>query len=70
VPRFAPVAKPAAVRHGGGASPTKEERWARAGDETTASLARTICRDGERMQDVIESSWPRFIDLTLQEAGV
>jgi len=47
-----------------------EELAIRAGDEETAQLARTICRDEENMRQVIESNWGRFIDLTLEEEGI
>jgi len=47
-----------------------EQLATRAGDEETAQLARTICRDEENMRQVIESNWSRFIDLTLKEEGV
>jgi ferritin-like metal-binding protein YciE len=47
-----------------------EQLAIRAGDQETAQLARTICSDEERMRDVIDSNWARFMDLTLQEEGV
>lgn len=47
-----------------------EQLAIRAGDEETAQVARTICADEERMRDVIDANWARFIDLTLAEEDV
>ncbi len=42
----------------------------RAGDQETADLARRIRADEERMRDVIDQNWPKFVDLTLAEKGI
>jgi ferritin-like metal-binding protein YciE len=42
----------------------------RAGDTTTAEMAAEIRRDEERMARWLNARWDRFIELTLDEAGL
>jgi ferritin-like metal-binding protein YciE len=42
----------------------------RAGDEETATAAREIIEEEQRMADQIAKSWDRFAELSLNEAGV
>ena len=42
----------------------------RAGDEETATTAREIIADEQKMADLIAKNWDRFAELSLEEAGV
>lgn len=42
----------------------------RAGDKETAQVAARNKRDEERMAQKIASNWDKFLDLTLEEAGI
>jgi ferritin-like metal-binding protein YciE len=42
----------------------------RAGDGTTAEVARRNRADEERMANTIAASWDKVVDLTLKEAGI
>ena len=42
----------------------------RAGDEETATAAREIIADEQKMADLIAQNWDRFAELSLEEAGV
>src|SRR5581483_7756301 len=42
----------------------------RAGDQDTAHVAQLNCADERKMAEKIEEHWDRFLDLSLQEAGV
>ncbi len=42
----------------------------RAGDEETAEVARQNRAEEEKMARIIEENWDRFVELSLEEAGV
>jgi ferritin-like metal-binding protein YciE len=42
----------------------------RAGDQETAEVACRNCADDEAMAQKVDSNWDKFLDLTLEEAGI